>query len=147
MHSPLDPDSVQRLDATLLPALQRHHLRLMAHCLATFQSMSAPGAKELPGEKQRLAWCSSQAPLRNDPAFTRLFLEQLAAAACRLEDLSRRRGLRPLELGLQDLIEDAEAHARPLNPQPAPPRPPKEVQPEPRRDGDGHPPGKPKPAA
>ncbi len=37
----IDADTIARIDATLLPQLDRHHLRLLAHCLSSFRDMSS----------------------------------------------------------------------------------------------------------
>ncbi|QEY32975.1 hypothetical protein EVJ50_12800 [Synechococcus sp. RSCCF101] len=119
---PLDAASVQRLDATLLPAVQRHALRVLAHSLATFQQMAdSESAGTLPDDGRRLEWCRNQPVLREDPAFTRQFLDQLAVAGRQLERLADQRGLQPLELSLDVLIEDAETTARALIEAPEPP--------------------------
>jgi hypothetical protein len=42
----IEAETIARIDATLLPQLDRHHLRLLAHCLASFREMS-PDSMEL----------------------------------------------------------------------------------------------------
>ncbi len=59
----IDRAAIERIDSTLMPQLDRHHLRLLIHCLDSFQSMAAP----------REHWCNPRrkptAPLV--PAATR----------------------------------------------------------------------------
>ena len=56
----IDRAAIERIDSTLLPQLDRHHLRLLSHCLDSFQSMAAPGSTgAIPEENQRRRWFSS----------------------------------------------------------------------------------------
>ena len=54
----IDRAAIERIDSTLLPQLDRHHLRVLSHCLDSFQSMAAPGSTgAIPDENQRrLHW-------------------------------------------------------------------------------------------
>jgi len=106
---PLSHEAIARIDASLLPSRERHHLRVMAHCLASFQDM-AGGVDHgpLPSQEQRRAWCGSHPQLSEDPAFCLLLLEQLSRAGQQLEQLAQQRGVTPLQLTLDLLIEEAE---------------------------------------
>ena len=39
----IEADELAELESTLLPALERHHLRLLAHGLRTFQTVAKIG--------------------------------------------------------------------------------------------------------
>jgi CRP-like cAMP-binding protein len=82
----MDAAVIARIDATLLPQMDRHHLRLLAHCLDSFQAMG-----------------------RGNEDFLRSLMQQLNAAAEQLQDLADSLGKPPLELQLDDLITAAEA--------------------------------------
>ena len=57
----IDRAAIERIDSTLLPQLDRHHLRVLSHCLDSFQSMAAPGSTgAIPDENQRRRWCQQQ---------------------------------------------------------------------------------------
>ena len=112
-QSPLTREMVETIEATLLPTLERHHLRLLAHCLASFQQMVAPRTHgPLPSLEERQAWCASNPLLQDDPGFAPVLLQQFAAAAHQLEDLARQLGVTPLELSLDQLITHAVSIAR-----------------------------------
>ena len=108
MTEPLTREMVEKIDATLLPTLDRHHLRLLAHCLGSFQQMTAPGAsRTIPTRDQQEQWCLKHPLLRDDPQFT--LLNQFGAA----------RQLRPwlvfsgtADLTLDHLIDQAVANTR-----------------------------------
>ena len=88
--SPLTRAMVEEIDATLLPTLERHHLRLLAHCLASFQEMKAPETTgPVPSLDQQRSWCQGQPQLRDDPQFGELLLQQFQGAAKHLETLAK----------------------------------------------------------
>ena len=110
---PLSQAAIQRIDATLLPQLDRHHLRLLAHCLACFQAMqpaSLDGA--LPEESARKTWCLAQPLIAADPGFLLQMLEQLDVAALQLENIAVEQGVRPMALSLEHLIKAVESRCR-----------------------------------
>ena len=110
---PLSHAAVARIDATLLPQLDRHHLRLLSHCLACFQSMQpAPDDGGLPGESARRRWCLAQPLIAADPAFLMQMLEQLDVAALQLEAIAAEQGVTPITLGLEQLIQTVESRCR-----------------------------------
>ena len=50
----IDRAAIERIDSTLLPQLDRHHLRVLSHCLDSFQTMAAPESTgAIPDENQR----------------------------------------------------------------------------------------------
>ena len=109
----IDRATIERIDSTLLPQLDRHHLRVRSHCLDSFQSMAAPESNgAIPDEGQRRHWCQQQPVVAEDPAFLDTLLLQLNAAADQLDQLALELGKPPLALTLDDLISAAEARCR-----------------------------------
>lgn len=110
---PLNRDQIEWIESTLLPALDRHHLRLQAHCLATFQHIAHPLTQgQLPGRDRWLEWCERQPQLANDPEFTEQLMMQFTVIATQLDALAKQCGISPLELTLSDLIEHTERRSR-----------------------------------
>ena len=106
--SPLTRAMVEQIDATLLPVMERHHLRLLAHCLASFQEIASPSTRgAFPSRAAQEQWCQHHPLLRDDPQFGALLLKQFEAASCQLETLSQRLGITPLELTMEQLISAA----------------------------------------
>ena len=103
----IDTEVIAQIDATELPSRERHHLRLLAHCLDSFRAMDSDGTGELPDAASRRRWCEQQPIVANDPAFMSTLLVQLNQAARQLEDVGKQRGRLPLELSLSDLIAAA----------------------------------------
>ena len=108
----IDAETIARIDATLLPQLDRHHLRLLAHCLASFRMMVPDLDGALPNAALRRQWCEQQPVVADDPQFLILLLNQLNNAADQLEEMADDCSKAPLELSLDDLIAAAERRCR-----------------------------------
>ena len=109
----IDRATIERIDSTLLPQLDRHHLRVLSHCLDSFQAMAAPGSTgTIPDEDERRRWCQQQPLVADDPAFLNTLLLQFNAAADQLDQLALELGKPPLALTLDDLISATEARCR-----------------------------------
>ena len=120
----LSEADLQQLESTLLPALERHHLRLLAHSLRCLQQAGGGPQAPLPDQTLLQAWAERQPNLAVDPSFIPVLVEQLARAALQLQVVAAGCGKQPLALEISDLVRwgQAEADARiaGLN-QPAPP--------------------------
>ena len=104
-NSPLSEEEIYKIEATCLPIIQRHRLRLLAHCLASFKSMKPDCISgSLPALEIRLKWCLDQKQIREDPEFMNLLLDQFSSAALQLEKLADFLELTPIELTLDHLI-------------------------------------------
>jgi hypothetical protein len=134
----LTPEDQALLEATLLPALERHFLSLLAHGLRTFQAIAATTGqlidqptdqptgqpKRLPERLQIEAWAASQASLADDPGFREAFVEQLCRLRDPLGEIAARGGQSPLDLPIEALVawvrEQADGRlSRPPSPPPA----------------------------
>ena len=110
-QSPLSAAELAELEATLLPALERHHLRLLAHSLRSLQAVETQQpAGALPGHDAICAWASQQPSLADAPCFQAVLVEQLEAAGRQLQQLATTLGRAPLALELGDLIAAACDH-------------------------------------
>ncbi len=122
----LSADELQELEATLLPSLERHHLRLLAHGLRTLQAIAGRRCGGLPPATAIEAWARRQPVIQADPGFARAFLTQMGSAGVQLEAIAASSGSDPLALDLPDLIHWArgEADRRVRAPAESPARPP-----------------------
>lgn len=112
-EGPLSREVIEQIDATQLPQLERHHLRLLAHCLACFQTMQPkPSDGSLPRETSRRHWCLEQPRIAEDPEFLDRLLEQLDVAALQLETIAQTQQVPPMTLTLDALISAAEARCQ-----------------------------------
>ncbi len=101
----LNVDEIRKIDQSNLSAMERHHVRLLAHCLQAFKTMksNADDAK-LPQKCDWIKWCNSQAKLQNDAEFVQVLLEQFSGATAQLQKLSEAKQIAPLQLTLDDLL-------------------------------------------
>ncbi|MFQ6538686.1 MULTISPECIES: hypothetical protein [Aphanothece] len=102
-HGPLTPSELAELESTLLPALERHHLRLLAHALRTLQTIAGREQGAPPTPADLAGWAASQPDLAGDPAFTRVFLEQLEGAGSQLAAIAAGLATSALALELSQL--------------------------------------------
>ena len=74
---PLSQVDAEQIEATLLPNLDRHHLRLLAHCLRNFQVIANPRRSgPLPDRDSLEQWLLEQPQLVDEPQFRDLLLHQ-----------------------------------------------------------------------
>ncbi|EDY37208.1 conserved hypothetical protein [Cyanobium sp. PCC 7001] len=121
---PLTMAELAELESTLLPAVERHHLRLLAHSLRTLQGIAGRRQGPAPETGRLEAWAAQVPALQDDPGFQERFLLQLQAAAGQLEAIAAELGTTALGLELEQLTQWArgQADAR-LNAPPAQPPP------------------------
>jgi hypothetical protein len=121
----LSPDELQELEATLLPTLERHHLRLLAHGLRTLQTIAGHASGGLPEAGAIEAWAAAQPVIAADEGFAEAFLHQLDGVGQQLATIAAAAGREPLDLDLADLIhwatEEADRRVRPPATPPGPP--------------------------
>lgn len=99
----LEPAELAELEATLLPALERHQLRLLAHGLRTLQAIAGRRHGACPDTDAVARWCAAQPLIAEDPGFVRAFADRLADNAALLETIAAAAASTPLELSLADL--------------------------------------------
>ena len=111
MSSQLDPlsnyltlETIQSIEKLNLPIMQKHHLRILVHCLAILKSISKDTSFLLDHENLLRQWCNIQSRKFNDPKFSDLFYEQLALTAKKLTLFSQKIGKDIKDLDIDDLV-------------------------------------------
>jgi hypothetical protein len=99
------------LESSLLPALERHHLRLLAHALRTLQAISGSRSGSSPDRASITTWAEKQPIIAADPGFRSAFIDQLLAAAAQLESIAAESGGEALALELPSLVAWARRQA------------------------------------
>ena len=118
---PLSAAEVDALDATLLPARERHHLRLLAHALRSLQQIQQQhGLTDLPDRATTSQWLLQQPGSDGDQGFAALLASQLDNAGHELQQLAHDLGRTGLSLELDDLIAWARRQADQRLARPAP---------------------------
>ena len=109
-NSPLSSEEINLIGLTNLSASEKHHLRMLAHCLHCFKSMSKDNPRGLIPEKEEwLEWCLKNPIMAKDDEFVHVMFEQFSGAAIQLENLSNDLKVAPLDLTLRNLIDAYEA--------------------------------------
>ena len=124
----LSAAELAELESSLLPDLERHQLRLLAHGLRTLQQIAGRRQGPAPSHDAIEAWILAQPQIATDnggadAAFAAAFATQLGAAARQLEGMAQAPE-RALELSLADLIawsrHEADARVAKIEPVRAP---------------------------
>lgn len=107
-ESPLNLNQIKLIDQINLPTIEKHHLRVLAHCLETFKVMpQKESTKDLPSKQEQLDWCASNPKIFKDRQFILVLLNQFTSAAFVLQEIANNLKISPLDLTLDDLISDA----------------------------------------
>ena len=105
-NSPLSREDINLIGSTNLSASEKHHLRMLAHCLQCFKSMGKDKSGGLiPVKEQWLEWCLKNPIMLKDDEFVQVMFEQFSGAATQLERLSNDLKVAPLDLTLRNLID------------------------------------------
>ncbi len=106
--SPLTIQEIEIIDTTDLSSMEKHYLRLLAHCLAYYKEISGDLCEgPLPLETECKEWLLGKESLIDYPEFICTFIKQLAVAGHQLDAIARECNVSPLELTLQDLIQSS----------------------------------------
>tara|TARA_B100000579_G_C22567670_1_gene727406 strand:- start:246 stop:608 length:363 start_codon:yes stop_codon:yes gene_type:complete len=105
-NSPLSKEDINLIAMTNLSVTEKHHLRMLAHCLQCFKSMSQGNSGGLiPVKEEWLEWCLQNPIMEKDDEFVQVIFEQFSGAAVQLERLSNDLKVAPLDLTLKNLID------------------------------------------
>ena len=104
-NSPLSKEEINLIGSTNLSVSEKHHLRMLAHCLECFKSMRKSNKDGLiPPKNAWIEWCLKNPKMLNDDEFVQVLFEQFSGAAIQLEKLANVLEVAPLDLSLKDLI-------------------------------------------
>jgi len=102
--NPLNIQTIQEIDGLDLPVMQKHHVRILAHCLQIFKIIAADNSSELCDKKPLREWFDNQSKKFEDKKFSELFYEQLESTSKKLNTFSLRIGKNIEDLEIEDLV-------------------------------------------
>ena len=102
--SPISDEIVKNIDQLNLSILQKHHIRLLAHCLEILKEIAKDDITLFEEDNLLREWCEKQSQKFNDKNFNQLFYEQMSSAAKKLNSFSQSIEKKFKELDLEDLI-------------------------------------------
>ena len=104
--NPLNIQTIQEIDNLDLPIMQKHHVRILAHCLQILKTITDNDNKTSKSfDKDRLReWSENQSKKFNDKKFSDLFYDQLESTAKKLTIFSKIVGKDIKDLEIDDLV-------------------------------------------
>ena len=104
LSSPLSDEIAKNIDQLNLSIIQKHHIRLLAHCLEIFKEIAQHETSLFEEEELLREWCEKQSQQFDDKNFNQLFYEQMSSAAKKLNSFSQSIEKKFTDLNLDDLI-------------------------------------------
>jgi len=111
MSNPLDPlfntlntQTIKEIDNLDLPILQKHHVRILAHCLNILKIINVDDSVKYQNKTPLREWCDNQSKKFDDKKFSDLFYEQLKSTSKKLDSYSKKIGKNVEDLELDDLV-------------------------------------------
>ena len=104
LSNPLNIEIIQEIDNLGLPVMQKHHLRILAHCLQILKIINAENKFEYQNKNPLREWCDNQSKQFDDKKFSDLFYEQLESTSKKLSSFSKKIGKNIEDLEIDDLV-------------------------------------------
>jgi len=104
LSNPLNIQTIKEIDNLDLPIMQKHHVRIMAHCLQILKIINADDSYELWNNDSLREWCDNQSKKFDDKKFSDLFYKQLESTSKKLSTFSKKIGKSIEDLEIDDLV-------------------------------------------
>ena len=104
LSNPLNIQTIKEIDNLDLPIMQKHHVRILAHCLEILKIINPVDSSELGDKNSLKEWCDYQSRKFNDKKFSDLFYAQLDSTAKKLNTFSKKIGKNIEDLEIDDLV-------------------------------------------
>ena len=108
--NPLNIQTIKEIDNLDLPIMQKHHVRILAHCLQIVKIINEDDSFELCDKDPLREWCDNQSRKFDDKKFSDLFYEQLESTSKKLSTFSKKIGKNIEDLEIDDLVLLVEQH-------------------------------------
>ena len=97
--NPLNVQTIQEIDNLDLTIMQKHHIKILAHCLEILKIINIDNSLEYREKNLLREWCDNQSKKFDDKKFSDLFYEQLESTSKKLSTFSKKIG-KSIELSL-----------------------------------------------
>ena len=104
LSNPLNMKDIEEIDNLNLTIMQKHHIRILAHCLQILKRVTADNSSQPSHENPLKEWCDDQSKQFDDKKFSDLFYEQLESAKKKLITFSQKIGKNIDDLDIDDLV-------------------------------------------
>ena len=102
--NPLNMQTIKEIDNLDLSIMQKHHLRILAHCLQILKTINVDNSFEDQNKNLLREWCDNQSKKFDDKKFSDLFYEQLESTSKKLITFSKKIGKNIEDLEIDDLV-------------------------------------------
>ena len=102
--NPLNIQTIKEIDNLDLSTMQKHHVRILAHCLQILKTINQNNSLENQNKNPLREWCDNESRKFDDKKFSDLFYEQLESTAKKLNTFSKRIGKNIEDLKIDDLV-------------------------------------------
>ena len=86
----LNIETIKEIDNLDLPTMQKHHVRILAHCLQILKNINVENSFEYQNKNRLKEWCDNQSKKFDDKKFSDLFYEQLESTSKKLSTFSKK---------------------------------------------------------
>ena len=100
----LEIKTIKEIDNLDLPIMQKHHVRILAHCLQILKIINVYDDSEFPDKNSLREWCDNHSRKFDDKNFSDLFYSQLDSTAKKLNTFAQRIGKKIEDLEIEDLV-------------------------------------------
>ena len=104
LSNPLNIETIKEIDNLDLPIMQKHHVRILAHCLQILKILNFDCGSVSNDKNLLREWCDNQSRKFEDENFSDLFYTQLDSTAKKLTIFSQRIGKNIEDLEIDDLV-------------------------------------------
>ena len=108
--NPLNIQTIKEIDNLDLPIMQKHHVRILAHCLQILKIINVDDSFECQNNNPLREWCDNQSKKFDDKKFSDLFYKQLESTSRKLSTFSKKIGKNIEDLKIDDLVPLVEQH-------------------------------------
>ena len=102
--NPLNIQTIKEIDNLDLPIMQKHHVRILVHCLQILKTIDANNSLENQNKNPLREWCDNESRKFDDKKFSDLLYVQLDSTAKKLGTFSQRVGKNIYDLNIDDLV-------------------------------------------
>ena len=102
--NPLNIKTIQEIDNLDLTIMQKHHIRILAHCLEILKIINIDNSFEYQKKNPLREWCDNQSKKFDDKKFSDLFYHQLESTSKKLSTFSNQIGKNINDLEINDLV-------------------------------------------
>ena len=104
LSNPLNIQTIKEIDNLDLPIMQKHHVRILAHCLQILKIINSDNSFEYLNKNPLREWCDNQSKKFDDRKFSDLFYHQLESTSKKLSTFSKKIGKNINDLEIDDLV-------------------------------------------